>query len=146
MNKDWRELLIRLQFLRGTKIILLMSCIPTRTSVYLLLWTCFKDQVSKTQENFINIVEIANRNVAMLAFTGASVNILNMQTFNVINRSTTDYQKSKKKFKKLKNKTKNTKVCMYRNDNLPLKIFDEVGYSNWYWNKIFGKDIFCNWN
>ena len=107
-----------------------MSCIPTRTSVYLLLWTCFKDQVSKTQENFINIVEIANRNVAMLAVTGASVNILNMQTFNVINRSTTDYQKSKKKIKKLKNKTKNTKACMYRNDNLPLKIFDEVGYSN----------------
>ena len=52
----------------------------------------------------------------------------------------------KKKIKKLKNKTKNTKACMYRNDNLPLKIFDEVGYSNWYWNKIFGKDIFCNWN
>ena len=76
-----------------------MSCIPTRTSVYFLLWTCFKDQVSKTQENFINIVEIANRNVAMLAVTGASVNILNMQTFNVINRSTTDYQKSKKKLK-----------------------------------------------
>ena len=46
----------------------------------------------------------------MLAVTGALVNILNMQTFNVINRSTTDYQKSKKK---LKNKTKNKKkyVC-----------------------------------
>ena len=64
----------------------------------------------------------------MLAVTGASVNILNMQTFNVINRSTTDYQKSKKKIKKQNKKQK--KVCMYRNDNLPLKIFDEVGYSN----------------
>ena len=64
----------------------------------------FKDLVFETRENFITTVKIANQNVAALVDTGASVNILNMRTFEEINNRLQ---------KPLKLKRTKTKVCTY---------------------------------
>ena len=77
----------------------------------------FKDQAFETWKNFINTVKIANQNVTSLVDTGASVNILNMQTFNEINNRLQ---------KPLKLKITKTKVCTYRKYDPLLKILGEV--------------------
>ena len=61
----------------------------------------FKDQVFKTQENFITTVKIANKNVATLVHTGASVNILNMWTFIEINNITKTFEIKKNQNKSM---------------------------------------------
>ena len=68
----------------------------------------FKDLVFETRENFITTVKIANQNVAALVDTGASVNILNMRTFEEINNRLQ---------KPLKLKRTKTKVCTYGKDD-----------------------------
>ena len=79
----------------------------------------FKGRVFETPENFITTVKIANQNVAALVDTGASVNILNMRTFEEINNRLQ---------KPLKLKRTKTKVCTYGKYDPPpsLKILGEV--------------------
>ena len=74
----------------------------TTTSIYFLLWICFKYQVSKTRENFIITVETDNQNVTI------SVNILNIRTFNEIDNRLP---------KPLKVKRTKTKLCRNEKDS-----------------------------
>ena len=62
-------------------------------------------------------MKIANQNIAAFVDIGASINILNMQTFNEINNRLQ---------KPLKLKRTKTKVCTYGKDDPPLKILGEV--------------------
>ena len=78
----------------------------------------FKDRYFETRENFLITVKIANENVAALVDTGASVNILNMQTFTEINNRLQE---------PLKLKRTKTKVFTYGKDEPTLKI---LGYCN----------------
>ena len=55
------------------------------------------DQIFETRENFITTVKIANQNVAALVDTGASINILNMRTFNEISNRLQNPLKQKRK-------------------------------------------------
>ena len=57
----------------------------------------FMDQIFETRENFITTVKIANQNVAALVDTGASINILNMRTFNEISNRLQNPLKQKRK-------------------------------------------------
>ena len=77
----------------------------------------FKDRYFETRENFVITVKIANENVAVLVDRGASVNILNMQTFTEINNRLQE---------PLKLKRTKTKAFTYGKDEPTLKILGEV--------------------